>query len=332
MEFLVLICVLVALTAANTKQFKPLSDEQITYINSLSGANWKAGRNFYPHELERAKRLLGVNLTEVMEFSRKHLTYKNVQVRDDLPVNFDPRTKWTHCPSLIEIWDQSNCGSCWAFGAVEAITDRICIKGGGQVHISTEDVNDCCTYCGDGCDGGNPARVYLWYKSQGIVTGGQYGSNEGCKPYSLPHCDHHTTGKYPSCKGDAPTPACQLACRSGYNKTYTEDKRKAKSSYSIQSEEQIMQDLVDNGPVTAAFLVYEDFLSYKSGVYKHTAGGVLGGHAVKILGYGVENGEKYWLVANSWNEDWGDKGFFKILKGSNECLIEDYVVAGEPQL
>ncbi|CAG5124858.1 unnamed protein product, partial [Candidula unifasciata] len=104
------------------------------------------------------------------------------------------------------------------------------------------------------------------------------------------------------------------------------------SSYGIKGEEQIMQDLVDNGPVTAVFTVYSDFVSYKSGVYKHTSGKALAGHAVKILGYGVENGEKYWLVANSWNEDWGDNGYFKILRGSNECLIEDRVVAGEPQI
>ncbi|CAG5118286.1 unnamed protein product [Candidula unifasciata] len=332
MKFLAPIFALVALTAANTVQFEPLSDEQIFYINNLSGANWKAGRNFYPHELERAKRMCGVNIAENMEYNKKHLGIKDIQVREDLPDTFDPRTKWTSCPSLSEIRDQSNCGSCWAFGAVEAITDRICIKGGGQVHISAEDVNDCCKSCGDGCDGGYPGAVYQLYASDGIVTGGQFGSEEGCKPYSLPHCDHHTTGKYPKCKGDAPTPACQLACRSGYNKTYTEDKRKGSSAYQISGEQKIMQDLVDNGPVTAAFQVYDDFLNYKSGVYKYTTGQLKGGHAVKILGYGVENGEKYWLVANSWNEDWGDKGYFKILRGTDECGIEDLIVAGEPKL
>jgi len=45
-----------------------------------------------------------------------------------------------------------------------------------------------------------------------------------------------------------------------------------------------------NGPVEAAFNVYEDFLTYKTGVYKHTTGSLLGGHAVKCLGWGVENG------------------------------------------
>ncbi len=80
-----------------------------------------------------------------------------------------------------------------------------------------------------------------------------------------------------------------------------------------------------------AFTVYADFPSYKSGVYQHVSGSELGGHAIKILGWGVENGTPYWLVANSWNEDWGDKGFFKILRGKNECGIESSIVGGLPK-
>ena len=67
------------------------------------------------------------------------------------------------------------------------------------------------------------------------------------------------------------------------------------------------------------------------GVYRHVTGEVLGGHAVKILGWGTENGTPYWLVANSWNYDWGDKGYFKILRGSNECGIEEDIFAGIPK-
>lgn len=74
----------------------------------------------------------------------------------------------------------------------------------------------------------------------------------------------------------------------------------------------VNEDITDKGPVTGAFTVYEDFLSYKSGVYKHVSGSALGGHAIKIIGYGVENGVDYLLVMNSWNEDWGDQGLFKI--------------------
>merc|ERR1712193_356781 len=99
-------------------------------------------------------------------------------------------------------------------------------------------------------------------------------------------------------------------------------------AYSIRGEENMMQELVQNGPMYVSFTVYSDFPTYKSGVYKHTSGSQLGGHAVKLLGWGTENGEDYWLVANSWNEQWGDHGTFKIARGNNECGIEGQVSAG----
>ena len=49
-----------------------------------------------------------------------------------------------------------------------------------------------------------------------------------------------------------------------------------------------------------------------TGVYQHVSGTMLGGHAVKILGWGVENGTPYWLIANSWNNDWGDQGMYQV--------------------
>jgi len=91
-----------------------------------------------------------------------------------------------------------------------------------------------------------------------------------------------------------------------------------------------MTEIFTHGSVEAAFTVYSDFMSYKSGVYKHTTGTEEGGHAIRILGWGVENGEKYWLVANSWSTGWGLDGLFKILKGVNECGIEAGIVAGLP--
>lgn len=66
------------------------------------------------------------------------------------------------------------------------------------------------------------------------------------------------------------------------------------------------------------------------GVYKHVQGEMLGGHAIRILGWGVEDDTPYWLIANSWNSDWGDNGFFKILRGEDHCGIESGVTAGLP--
>lgn len=87
-----------------------------------------------------------------------------------------------------------------------------------------------------------------------------------------------------------------------------------------------------NGPVEGGLTVYEDLILYKTGVYEHVHGKLLGQHAIRILGWGVENEIPYWLIANSWNSDWGDNGFFKILRGENHCGIEDSISAGLPKL
>ncbi len=73
-----------------------------------------------------------------------------------------------------------------------------------------------------------------------------------------------------------------------------------------------MNEIYNHGSVEAGFMVYKDFLHYRSGVYQHVSGDQLGGHAVRLVGWGEENGVPYWLAANSWNTDWGDNGFFKV--------------------
>ena len=72
-----------------------------------------------------------------------------------------------------------------------------------------------------------------------------------------------------------------------------------------------MKEIQANGPVTAAFDVYKDFDCYTGGVYSHVSGEHQGNHAVRIIGWGIENGVKYWLIANSWNECWGGEGFLQ---------------------
>lgn len=64
----------------------------------------------------------------------------------------------------------------------------------------------------------------------------------------------------------------------------------------MTSPRAIKEELFKNGPVSTGFSVFEDFLKYQGGVYKYTSGSLLGGHAVKIIGWGKENGEEYWIV------------------------------------
>ncbi|KAI1715734.1 papain family cysteine protease domain-containing protein [Ditylenchus destructor] len=54
----------------------------------------------------------------------------------------------------------------------------------------------------------------------------------------------------------------------------------------------------------------------------HTGGEYYGFHAVKLIGWGEDNGVPYWTLANSWNTDWGENGFFRIVRGKDECGIE----------
>ena len=76
-------------------------------------------------------------------------------------------------------------------------------------------------------------------------------------------------------------------------------------------------------------VVYQDFMVYEEGIYHHVYGDLVGYHAVTIVGYGVnENGILYWIVRNSWGPSWGENGYFKIVRGINDCDIESYAYVG----
>lgn len=250
------------------------------------------------------------------------------------PDSFDARTYWPDCKSITVIRDQSACGSCWAFGAAEAMSDRVCIHSGqkDQTLISTEDILACCLTCGMGCNGGSLQGAWEFYKHTGVVSGGLFSDPETCKPYEFPPCAHHTDStKYPKCpSADYHTPSCKKTCQVTYPHAYAADKRKAASAYAVRGAANMMAEIAEKGPIEGAFTVYEDFLTYKSGVYVHATGAKLGGHAIRVLGYGREGNVDYWLCANSWNESWGDNGYFKIRRGSNECGIEGANYAGMP--
>jgi len=310
----------------------PLSDEMIHFINR-AGGNWTAGRNFHPKtDMSYLKKLMGV----LPGWKEKRLPERRHGYRDlHVPDEFDSRTNWPDCPSLKEIRDQGSCGSCWAFAATAAMTDRWCIgTKGQQFRFSAEDLLSCCWTCGAGCNGGFPSMAWHYWVRKGLVSGGPFGSHQGCSPYEIAPCQHHSTGPRANCTGEGGgTPKCHKSCEDGYDKTYKQDLHFGRKAYSVsKNPEQIQLDIMKNGPVEAAFTVYSDFPNYKSGVYHHVTGEELGGHAVKILGWGVENGTPYWLVANSWNYDWGDGGFFKIRRGVNECGIEDSIAAGLPKV
>lgn len=201
------------------------------------------------------------------------------------------------------------------------MSDRVCIFSNGtdQSFLSAEYVLDCASRMG--CNGGAmPSKAFDWWLKQGIVSGGAFASSTGCQPYQTAPC---VELKLP-CTLDIPRRMCQSKCTNPiYNVDFMADKHYASRIYSIARDEtQIQLEIFRNGPVSGFFTVFEDFLSYKSGVYQHLTGKFLGSHAVRVIGWGVEGDKKYWLVANSWSTQWGDNGLFKILRGQDHLGIE----------
>lgn len=299
---------------------------------------WKSGSNSkfdFDRPAADYSYLMGTLETpEHLKLAEKHIVPK---VGSEIPTEFDPRVQWPNCPSLNEIRDQGTCGSCWAFGAASAFTDRACIQTNAMItfDISSQDILSCCRTCGMGCNGGYLGPTWSYMASKGVCSGGLY-EGTGCKPYSIAPCEHHTTGDRPDCADlpDSPTPACENTCVDNYSgPSYMNDKTYGADSYSVgnaRNLDKIQTELMENGPLEVAFTVYEDFMSYTGGVYYHTSGKSLGGHAIKLMGWGVdsETGMDYWLLANSWNSDWGENGFFRMRRGTNECGLENSAVGG----
>jgi len=326
-------------SVCNEYKLREEVDEEINHeaiaaeINSAP-SSWVAGVNSRFNGMKRSdiKKMMG---TIVDPDWRIMSPIKESEFLADVPAEFNVITNWPKCAAISgHIRDQSNCGSCWAFGTTESFNDRSCIAGKSDdsTLLSTSDTVGCCGFLACfsmGCNGGQVGTPWAWFKNTGVVTGGQQGDTGGCYDYTMPICNHHVENpKHVDCADvTQKQPKCLSSCPTTPSITYSSDKHHASSSYGLGSVADIKADLVKYGSVTAAFTVYEDFLTYKSGVYVHKSGKELGGHAVKIVGYGTESGDDYWLVNNSWNADWGNNGQFKIKQG--DCGIDSQCHAGQ---
>eukprot|EP01017_Pseudomicrothorax_dubius_P028629 TRINITY_DN340_c0_g1_i2.p1 TRINITY_DN340_c0_g1~~TRINITY_DN340_c0_g1_i2.p1 ORF type:complete len:318 (-),score=101.35 TRINITY_DN340_c0_g1_i2:177-1103(-) len=294
-KVVVLALFLVACTLANDLNF--LTQEYVDNINKKQ-KKWKA--KLYPRfqnmTLKQLKGILGVK-PQKKSSNIPRVSYKSILEYTDLPQNFDVREKWPTCKSAIR--DQEDCGSCWAFGAVEAFEDRLCIQGSKTVLLSTQALVDC-DDDNYGCGGGWPVNAWNFIADNGIPS-------ESCYPYR------------------AIDQFCQDKC------VNSEDyvRYRAKNVRGYDSVEAVKLDILNNGPVETWFAVYDDFFNYESGIYSPDSDFLMGYHAVEVIGWGVEDNVPYWIAANSWNESWGDKGYFKIQAGTCEFDELDHFVAGD---
>lgn len=305
---------LLAVAFAVNLQAPAINNDIINQINSDASSTWVAGASdrFAGMTLKDFSRLLGV-----VKNPMNKLPMKEPAPDMAIPASFDARTNWPGC--IGPILDQGHCGSCWAFGAVESLEDRLCIQSQGKTNVSlSEQLLVSCDNDNSGCDGGDPLSAWQFLQSSGTVT-------EACYPYDMGTCHH------PGCS-EWNTPSCNTTCQDG--SAFSACTYKAQTAYSVSSKvEEIQKEIMTNGPVEVSFAVYEDFANYQSGVYIHKTGAELGLHAVKNIGWGVDStGVDYWIIQNSWNPTWGMNGYFLIRRGTDECGIEDDVVAGLAQV
>ena len=109
----------------NQYRIPPLSDHMIHFINNKANTTWTAGRtNFHEWSMKAVKRLMGVPLWHMGKITKDLTVVYHETVPSARVDHFDSREQWPHCPTIQEIRDQGNCGSCWAISAVETMSDR----------------------------------------------------------------------------------------------------------------------------------------------------------------------------------------------------------------
>ncbi|XP_069955908.1 dipeptidyl peptidase 1-like [Cherax quadricarinatus] len=290
----------------NTRLFK--NDHKMIEDINASQNSWRA--KAYPqHErytVEQMQRRAGGRRKPILTQPAPATPEQKVRA-SFLPENFDWRdVEGVNYVSPVR--DQESCGSCYAFatmGMLEARL-RIATRNQRQDVFSTQDIISC-SELAQGCDGGF-----------GYLIGGRYPHEQGvvadeCNPY---------TAQDDPCITDT-------TC----SRTYVSEYKYVGDFFGGCNEELMLDALMEGGPLSVAFMVYDDFESYSGGIYHHT--GFKNGynplentnHEVLLIGYGVDadTGEKFWTVKNSWGTDWGEEGFFRIRRGTDECGIESEV-------
>ena len=184
-----------------------------------------------------------------------------------------PAADWRAAGRVTDAKDQGRCGACVAFATCATLESSIWIGTGTPVSLSEGHLFHC---NGGSCSTG-------WGLTHGLDASTKGVGAERDLPWS-------TDG----------------VCR-------RIDSVVRVVNYQAHQSDADRKRAVSAGPVLAGMKVFEDFLAYHSGVYRHAIGNPVGNHAVCVVGY--DDGDGAWLVKNSWGRQFGDEGFFRIAYG-----------------
>jgi len=187
------------------------------------------------------------------------------------------------------------CGSCWCHGAMSSVSDRINLMD-KRSKIDLMPSIQAIINCGDAgdCNGGSDSKAYAWVEKNGVpdVT---------CQQYQAKNMDCTAIN---TCENCMPGEGCFA------QKTYP--KIHITEHGSVSSDDKIMAEISARGPVSCGINAgpLED---YTGGILMKYSGST--NHVIQLAGYGEESGTKYWLGRNSWGRYWGEKGWFRIIRG-----------------
>ena len=295
----------------------------------------------YRKYINRAKLTRTITEDELNKSNIRTLQYTAADVV--LPDNFT----WKTSGKIETPRDQGNCGCCWAFATTMALGDRFAIKYNidppklSPTYLLTSTYSIQETTARTACDdGGYTFEAAKNLETQGVKT-------EKCWPYSIisNYRNNINSDTWKSCN-PLPNNCCYNCCNStvvgteckllfkaktgSANNLAVIDKNviSGKNVYTINAAatiKAIQTDIMLNGPVIAAFQVYDDFMTYwdndapsgKVYIYKGSpTNNLSGGHAITITGWGktIVNGKniRYWELRNSWGTDTGDRGYGKV--------------------
>jgi len=283
-----------------------IPEQDIVYRINTANVGWRA----------RPTSLAHVDPKSLMNYvaSSEETKIAPYQVQGKtLPSAFDSRVEWPNCTAMFKPLNQGTCGSCWAFGCVKSLSQRFCVatKGAFNDELSEQQMVSCNLDGIEGCSGGDPVTAFRYAGQYGIPL-------STCVPYVSGQ-----NGTVPACSGSS------CVAQGQKWEAFYADLLSIRWHLTLNG---IQEAIMTNGPVEACFDVYQDFLYYQSGVYKHTTGDFLGGHCIVLVGWGVTpDGTQYWIAQNSWGASWGMSGFFWIARGVDECGIEWKVFSALPK-
>jgi len=270
---------------------RDISIETLQALIDQKNYHWTAGETSVSGLTPDERRcLLGLTADEMLAPAGDELcsvsTYPS-----DYPSALDWRNRSGH-DWTTAIRDQQTCGACAAFAAAAAIESRLNIAyddPGWWPDLSEAHLFFCSW--GNCVDGWSPMSALVDAQSRGVA-------DEACYPYQ-PY-------------DQACSPCADWESRVTKIDCYRQSNGDAR----------IKQDLADYGPLVTSMDVYADFFSYTGGIYAHTWGEYVGGHAVTLVGYDDTGG--YWIAKNSWGAttNWGEDGWFRIAYG--QCGIGEY--------